>query len=84
MGKEAEESQDKDGRNTSQIRSVRWQQQAEWRRTGINFAETSGQQRPDEEMIREEEVLAPFWITLSAQVFQASFFLLCSMLATDW
>ena len=31
-GKEAEESQDKDGRKTSQIRLVRWQQQAEWQR----------------------------------------------------
>ena len=43
-------SQDKDGINTSQIRLVRWQQQAEWRKTGINFAETSGQRRPDEDM----------------------------------
>ena len=32
-GKEAEESQDKDGRKTSQIRLLRWQRQAEWRRT---------------------------------------------------
>ena len=39
-----------------QIRSVRWQQQAEWRRTGINFAETSGQRRPDEDMLREEDI----------------------------
>ena len=39
---------------TSQIRLVRWQQQAEWRGTGINFAETSGQRRPDENMLREE------------------------------
>ena len=54
-GNEAEESQEKDGRKTSQIRLVRWQQQAEWRRTGINFAETSGQRRPDEDMLREED-----------------------------
>ena len=26
------------------------QQQAEWRRTGINFAETSGPRRPDEDI----------------------------------
>ncbi len=47
-------SQDKDGRKTSQIRLVRWQQQAQWRRTGIHFAETSGQRRLDEDMLREE------------------------------
>ena len=34
---------------------VRWQQQAEWRRTGINFAETSGQGHPDENMLRKEK-----------------------------
>ena len=33
---------------------VRWQQQAEWWRTVINFAETSGQRRPDEDMLRED------------------------------
>ena len=44
-GKEADESQDKYGRNISQIRLVRWQQPAEWRRTG--FAETFGQRRLD-------------------------------------
>ena len=49
-------SRDKDGRKTSQIRLVRWQQQAKWRRTGISFAVTSGQRRPDEDMLREEEV----------------------------
>ena len=54
-GKEAEESQDKDGRKTSQIRLVRWQQHAEWRRTCINFAVTSGQRRPGEDMLREVE-----------------------------
>ena len=27
----------------------------EWRRTGINFAETSGQRHPDEDMLRDEE-----------------------------
>ena len=31
--------------------------QAEWRRTGINFAETSGQRRSDEDRLREEELL---------------------------
>ena len=36
------------------IRLVRWQQQAEWRRIGIKFAETSGQRRPDEDMLREK------------------------------
>ena len=36
------------------IRLVLWQQQAEWRRTGINFAETSAQRRPDEDVLREE------------------------------
>ena len=40
------------GRKTSQIHLVRWQQQAEWRRTGINFAETSGQRRPHEDAPR--------------------------------
>ena len=34
------------------IRLVRWQLQAEWRRTGIIFAETSGQRRPDEDAHR--------------------------------
>ena len=29
---------------------------AEWQRTGNNFAVTSGQRRPDEDMLREEEV----------------------------
>ena len=29
--------------------------EAEWQRTGNNFAETSGQRRPDEDMLREEE-----------------------------
>ena len=57
VGEKAEESQDNDGRKTSQIRLVRWQQQAEWQRTGINFAETSGQRRPDEDMLREEKKL---------------------------
>ena len=52
--KEAEESQDKDGREKSQLRLVRWQQQAEWRGTGISFSETAGQRRPDEDMLREE------------------------------
>ena len=33
---------------------VRWQQQAEWRRTGINLAETSGQRCPGENLLREE------------------------------
>ena len=33
-----------------QIRLVRWQQQTEWRGTGINFAETSGQRHPEEDM----------------------------------
>ena len=41
------------------LRLVRWQQQAEWRRTGINFAETSGQRRPDENMLREKEDVSP-------------------------
>ena len=37
------------------VRLVRWQQQAEWRRTAINFEETSAwQRRPDEDMLREE------------------------------
>ena len=49
-GEKAEESQAKCGRKTSQIRLVRWQRQAEWRRRGINFAETSGQRRPGEDM----------------------------------
>ena len=48
-GKEA----DRDGRKTPQIRLVRWQQQVEWRRIGTNFAETSGQRRPGEDMLRE-------------------------------
>ena len=51
-GREADESQDNDGRKTSQIgRLVRWQQQAEWRRIGINSTETSGQRCPDEDML---------------------------------
>ena len=54
--KEAEESLDKHRRKTTRIRLVLWQQQAEWRRTGVNFAETSGQRLPDEEMLREEIV----------------------------
>ena len=54
-GKEAEESQDKDGKTTSQIRLVRWQP-AEWRRTGIHFAETSGHRRLNEGKLLEEEV----------------------------
>ena len=29
---------------------------AEWRRTGNNFAVKSGQRRPDEDMLREEEI----------------------------
>ena len=47
----------RDGRNTSHIGLylVRWQQQAEWWRTGINFADTSGQRSPDEDVLREEE-----------------------------
>ncbi len=57
MGKETEENQDNAGINTSQTRLVRWQQQAEWRRTGINFAETYWKRRPNEDIIlREEEV----------------------------
>ena len=36
------------------ISLVRWQQQAEWRRTGISFAATSGQRRPDEDMLQGE------------------------------
>ena len=56
-GKDAEESQNKDGRNASQIRLVRWQQQAEWPGTGIHFAETSGQRRPDEDMLREKTIV---------------------------
>ena len=54
-GKEAEENQDKDGRTTSQIRLVRWQQ-AEWQRTGINFAETYGHRRLNEGKLYEEEM----------------------------
>ena len=33
------------------LRLVRLQEQEEWRRTGIDFAET---RRPDEDMLREE------------------------------
>ena len=55
QGMVAGESQDNDGRKTSQIRLVRWQQQALWRRTGINFAKTSRQRRPEEDMLGEEE-----------------------------
>ena len=40
-GKKAEESQDRDGRKTSQIRLVRWQQQADVAEDRHNFAETS-------------------------------------------
>ena len=52
------ESQEKDVGKTSEI--VLWQQQAEWRRTGTNLAETSGQRRPDEDMLREEETCILF------------------------
>ena len=38
--------------NTSHVCLVRWQQQAEWRRAGINFANTPGQRRPVEDMLR--------------------------------
>ena len=31
-----------------------WQQHAEWRRTGIHFAETCGQRRPDDDAPRRE------------------------------
>ena len=39
------------------IRLARWQQQAEWRRTGIELAKTFAQRRLDEDMLREEESL---------------------------
>ena len=39
------------------VRSVRWQRQAEWRRTGNTFAVKSGQRRPDEDMLREEDTV---------------------------
>ena len=41
---------------TSQIRFVRWQQQVEWRRTGIDFAKTFGQRHPEEDMLLEEDI----------------------------
>ena len=37
------------------IYSVQWQQQAEWRRTDINFAKTSEQRRLEEDVLWEEE-----------------------------
>ena len=36
-------------------RFLLFRNKAEWRRTGISFAVTSGQRRPDEDMLREEE-----------------------------
>ena len=49
-----------------EIRLVRWQQPVEWRMTGINFAEISGQPRPDEDMLREEDghkIIVP-WVSV--------------------
>ena len=64
--KGAEERQDRDGRKTSQIRLVRWQQQVEWRRTGINFADTSGQRRPEEDyaLTRRNKLISKVTITM--------------------
>ena len=67
-GKKAEESPDKDGRNTSPILLVQLQQQAEWRRKCINFAETSGQRRPDEDTICSEMKICN--TGLSQQIYQ--------------
>ena len=59
-GKRSRGSQDKDRRKKSEgIRLERWQQQAGWRRTCVNFARTFGQRRPGEDALRgknEEEL----------------------------
>ena len=39
------------------IYSVRWQQQVEWRMTGIDFAKTFGQRRPEDDMLSEESII---------------------------
>ena len=70
-GGKAEESPDKDGRNTSPILLVQLQQQAEWRRTGINFAQTSGQQRSEEDIICSEKKICNSG--LSQQISQVYF-----------
>ena len=38
------------------IYSIRWQQQAEWQRTGIDFARTFGKRRPEKDMLPEDDI----------------------------